>query len=265
MHYAAQQLSATRRSQVTPQRRRPVVLLRSPRQGHGIASERARQLAEALRTDVLDVHLLAGPGASVERAHAARSRLARRPAAGGAPPLLTLPAGDTSQLARTLRALEAQVVVLASTRTWPGDCVVHLAEESGITCVVARRPRPAQGVIAASSLLDPKLPVIHAAANWASALHQPLTLLHHVEPHIARADAPSLEAQAERLARAHDASVTLTHGSDPVADILHVARASDADVIVVGVPATHGSASRCVAPRVAAMAWRSVMVVPRAA
>ncbi len=242
---------------------RPVVLLRSLGAGHRFARERALELAAALELPLLEVRLVSRTQ-DLERVQAARQRWERRLGKHHKlPGLVTLKSEGTEQLARALAALEAQVVVLSSTRIWPGDSVLQLATESGASCVIARRPRPDHSVMAASRMLDARLPVVREAAALAHALHRQLTVHHHVEPEIAQAHRPDLEPQVERLARAEGADVALTEGSDPVSGILSVARASDADVIVVGAPRSDSEASRRVAARVAALAYRSVMVVPQ--
>lgn len=266
---ALQPLTPTLAAAIVAPPPRPVVLLRQPFSAHGHARARALELAAALQTRVVELRVLEEARArsrGLSWARVARARWERRFGEHHAlPRLVTLPHLGARALAASLRQLGAQALVLGSVRVWPGDSVVRVAAESSVPCLVARDPRATRGLIAASRLLDLTLPVVRAAAAWAEVLHRPLTVHHHLEPTIDHAPRPALLPLAERVAAATGAEVAVTRGVDPVEGILATARASDADVIVVGAPAAPSDASRRVAPRVTALAHRSVLLVPLAA
>ncbi|MDP2275605.1 MAG: universal stress protein [Archangium sp.] len=260
-----------------PQPRRPVVLLRYEGAAHLNARRWAGVLAAAFDTELIVVRLIeeralrlggvlrpaAAPMNEALKVIDARVRWQRRFGEGRAQPaLISLPNEGTSQLAQALATLGPQVVVLGSARTWPGDCVAQLATESGTPFLIARPARTGAGVVAATSLTEAQFPVLKEAQAWATALGRPLTLLHNIEPRLGQSLRTGLEEKMETFAQEHGAAVAFTRAYDPVSSILDVARADDADVIVVGASASRSDAARRVAPRIVSMAKRSVMVVP---
>ncbi len=239
--------------------RRPVVLIRRDQSAHRHASTWAVALAEALHTDLVVVRL------GSERVLNARARWQRRfGSRTAAPALLSVPEGrGTTHLANAIAPLNPCVVVVGQAGRWPGDSAGQLASECGVPCLVARAPRGQRGVVVATSLEDERAPVVREASAWARVLGRPLTVLHNQEVSMGGAGRTGREEdQLEALAESLGARAVLTRSLDPVAGILDVARTDDADLIVVGASLSRSDGARRVAPRISALAKRSVMIVP---
>jgi len=276
---------------------RPIVLIRADGVAHGPASRWAAELAVALSTRVVVVRhvttrpLRANPffpqrhvadGLSNTRAALrvmeARVRWQRRFTSGTAATMVSLESTGLSALSEALRGLDPQVIVLPASRHWAGDNVARLSLEMNVPVLVGRRRRGHAPVVAASNLMDTRLPVLRQAAGIAGALGRSVTFVHNVEPmvlgwvgdgltpFVLPAFEPRVaDHQVERLesaANEHDAGVTVTCQSDPVGGILAAARRAHADLIVVGADSSRDFLSRRVTARVVADPTSSVLVVP---
>lgn len=160
---------------------------------------------------------------------------------------------------------------------------VELANDLQIPVLLARPRRTNPLVVAATDLRHPDYPVLNEAAELAPALAARLLCIHNRAPLLpgidpmtamflpitpiaieqAYGDARALRAAAASVDR--DADAMVTGQSRPVDAILDVARAQDADLIVVGA-ARHGSIYRWLTGSTAAAvvrrAKRSVLLTP---
>ncbi len=237
----------------------PVVLLRHPHGAHLHPQRWATALARALETELIVVQLLVAGGRLGSTAPT--SRWQRRFGDDSRAAFVSLPSEETAGLAEALSSFSPRVVVTGFAGGWPANHITELATACGAPFLVAREPRAQRGVVAATSLDDVRLPVLHEASEWAQVLDRPLTFLHNLGAGSGKAERPRFEHQLEAFASRRGAEVALTHAYDPVSGILDVARGADADVIVVGAAGGQAGTGR-VASRIAAMARRSVMVVP---
>jgi nucleotide-binding universal stress UspA family protein len=178
--------------------------------------------------------------------------------------------------------LAAVLVVLPPDEACHDDLAVTVVRDLEIPVLVARAMRPGAAVVAGTDLLRDGYPVVRQGAVLAAQLHGPLTCVHNVPPMtnagLARSmpQPPPAPTSAELEAWQHrldtlvhevvaDSDSVVTNRSSTADAILEVARARDADVVVVGAHARSWLdrlVGDSVASRVVERADRSVLVVP---
>lgn len=155
----------------------------------------------------------------------------------------------------------------------------ELANDHQIPVLLARPRKLNSVVVAATDLRDERYPVLHEASEVAPAMAARLVCVHNRPPRLPGVDPMTamflpasdlrddgdrgLESAADAVAEG--AEVLTTNEARPVDAILDVARAQDADLIVVGA-APHSSIYRWLtgstAAAVARRARRSVLLAP---
>lgn len=161
----------------------------------------------------------------------------------------------------------ARIVVLPAEVGQSGSCVSAIAASSGVPVLVARTPTSGDAIVAATSLRDPRLPVVRRAADMIDRFETTLVCVHDLE---GTTTGPEIERRRCLLATALEPlaisrELVIDYEPEPADAVLAAARERDADMIVVGVPRKtwleilqHPT----VASRVVASARRSVLLVP---
>lgn len=129
--------------------------------------------------------------------------------------------------------------------------------------LVARPPRPVDAIVAATDLADDTYPVLRRAAMLGARLEAPVTFVTTVTERSSR----RIEEQSSllaALARSIGDGISSRVECAPraVDAILGVARAQDADLLVVGAREASPASARGTADAVVGEARRSVLVVP---
>lgn len=194
---------------------------------------------------------------------------ARRERAGAARLEVTCCAPSVEDLLVVCGQPGVELVVMPQSSGWFASRVTTLAARAGVPVLIAHPAHTRErAVVAATSLEDSALPVVHQAAGLADRLHAPLALVHNAPAHLVP-DVPEDERLEQELTReaeslGHPASVRVTHGADAADAIIEAASGYHADLIVVGVRGVNeGRDSRPRVPeRVCAAAACSVLLVP---
>jgi nucleotide-binding universal stress UspA family protein len=180
------------------------------------------------------------------------------------------------ELATAVRALHARLLIIggrpSATSASPGTTTGRIVAASPCAVLVCGAARPGAGMVAATDMGSPSLPVLLAASELAEELGRRVSVIHNVDSvfmHGVRYPLPAgicervAGARLDRLSevvrkddRVDDARVM--HERDAATAILRAARSDDADLIIVGRHAAPGRTIR----RVLADARRSVLVVP---
>lgn len=161
------------------------------------------------------------------------------------------------------------LVVMPASFGWFASRVTGLASRAGVPVLLAQRARARERLLAATSLEDPTLPVVHQAVGFADRLEASLSVVHNASGPGPRQD-PAADAslehelQEEVASMGRSAQVTVTHQRDPAQGILEAAGRENTDLIVVGVQAGGDPAvlTHRVPERVCAAADCSVLLVP---
>lgn len=159
---------------------------------------------------------------------------------------------------QVVRETRPSVLVLPADRWVTAGLALDLATEASVPVLVARAGDTAKRILAATDLRDPQLPLVAGAASWASQVDAALVVAHD-----GAADAGALAAASRALGV--DAQVQLTTTSDPAGAVVELARAADADLVMVGArrrPWWDLRPRPKVAEQVLADAAASVLVVP---
>lgn len=190
---------------------------------------------------------------------------------------LRVESGDfVSRTLETLRRVGAGLLVLATGPRAAADSA-ELAARSGLPVLVARSPRSAGGIVAATDLHQAGYPVVQLVARLRARLDAPVALLHNVAPPEPLLGAAGELHREEKLAlqerHLRDVADELVPGArlytlqrDSAATAIVEAGADDdCDLIVVGVPTRpRGAFDSAVAEDVVRRATRSVLVAPLA-
>ncbi|MEP7125696.1 MAG: universal stress protein [Byssovorax sp.] len=198
--------------------------------------------------------------------------------------------GELSQCIRDLAdELNAAIIVVGAPRSHRGKRYAdrfstHLVRQTRRSVLVARPPTSSNAIVAATDFSDQRFPALESARRLGAELHAPVTFIHTVVPMKPfQSSAPGASAIAldrllglalerrlddmESLGAGPDravSAVVVAH-DDVTQAILDVARARDADLVVVGAH-LEWRISRLsfggTADSVVASARRSVLMVP---
>lgn len=237
------------------------------------ALERATSIARARRLD-LRVLCVVPSGATAERVLRAAARAeqwVRERTGSGSPPPVVVRGGDAVAAATAVASdVGASLLVVGAPPTavprW-----VALTRRLGYPVLLARSARGGAQVVAATDLLDPRLPTLIHAMRVAVPRGCRVTIVHDVdEGAVPPADREARARRLIRIAEAAPSSVeveaVLASGADVASAVAQAARKRGADLVVVGVhcpgPAPGERAPHQNATRIAALVDRSVLLVP---
>ncbi len=151
------------------------------------------------------------------------------------------------------KARNAQLVVISANDLGSAGEVARIVEASGVSVLVARQARAQNRVVAATNLVFASLPVLRRGAELARSLGASLTFVHNVpgDPSIPSGrrgdrerawralDDTRVDRSSNLLSWAVedlgvDAEATVVERADTSEAILEMARAKQADLVVVG-------------------------------
>ena len=218
----------------------------------------------------VDPHMLMGfPGTSMSRTTAfdldvVRSRCDEALSGIDVSIEYAFTVGDLlSTLEHAMTETPPNLAMISRPLTTSGRAIVQLARSTGVPLLIVSASSPKEGgVVAATDLSDPRLPVVHHARRLASSLRRRLTLVHNGE---ADARASLAQVEAVTLALGRDCQGLSVRLPNTAAAVLAAARLEAARVIAVGVRSRtwlRRWLSPSVATMVVARAQRSVLLVP---
>lgn len=201
------------------------------------ASEHARSRARAIaeRTGAVERALVLEPLRSSVRVEDPRARPAAPRPWGWLAQAALLARRDwlRSALVDGTRRTQPQLLVLPPARWVTPGLALDVAVTANVPTLLARGAGTARRILAATDLRDPQLPLVAGAARWAQQVDASLVLVHDGRSPEARdALAGRLEGAAKTLGTA--AEVAVTAEDDPARALLDVARAANADLVMVG-------------------------------
>lgn len=197
--------------------------------------------------------------------------------------LQVLSGSFVEQTAAYAHSLGVELIAVPARPGRFGTTVTRLAQAAGVPVLVARAPRAAGSIVAATDLTDQRYPVLRKASELGALLDASVVAVHNVAPVAQVAGvggalwavpeelgASVLELQRSRLEQAStrapgDVEPVLATERSPAEAILHEASARDAELVLVGTRARTWLSrlmSGSVAARVVNEATQSVMVTP---
>lgn len=174
------------------------------------------------------------------------------------------------QVAVRAAEIGAMIIAVAPTHQRVGAAALRLARQTGCAVLVPRGRSSFLTLVAATDLLDSNTPVLRHAAQLATALDATSIAVHTVVDAVNVAPVVDLDDRRRALERATRElngrfEAVVVRATDAVQGILDQARASKADLIIVGVQSEgHATSAPSTTAGVIKGARHSVLVAPLA-